>query len=69
MWFSPRPPKTPPQWLAYVGVDDLEATTKRAKALGATVLQDVIEVGEYGSMSVIRDPTGAVIALWKAKAA
>jgi len=61
--------KTPPQWLAYVGVDDLEATTKRAKELGATVLQDVIEVGEYGSMSVIRDPTGAVIALWKAKAA
>ena len=60
--------KTPPQWLAYVGVDDLEAMTKRAKELGATVLQDVMEVGEYGAMSVIRDPTGAVLALWKAKA-
>jgi predicted enzyme related to lactoylglutathione lyase len=61
--------KTPPHWLAYVGVDDLEATTKRAKELGATVLQDVMEVGEYGSMSVIRDPTGATLALWKAKVA
>ena len=51
-----------------IGVDDLEAMTERAKELGATVLQDVMEVGEYGSMSVIRDPTGAVLALWKAKA-
>ena len=42
--------------------------TKRAKKLGATVLQDVMEVGEYGAMSVIRDPTGATLALWKAKA-
>ena len=57
----------PPHWMAYVGVDDIQATTKRAKELGATVLQDVMEVGEYGSMSVIRDPTGAVLALWKAK--
>jgi predicted enzyme related to lactoylglutathione lyase len=58
----------PPHWMAYVGVDDIEATTKRAKELGATVLQDVIEVGAYGWMSVIRDPTGAVLALWKPKA-
>ena len=50
-----------------IGVDDLEAMTERAKELGATVLQDVMEVGEYGSMSVIRDPTGATLALWKAK--
>jgi len=57
----------PPHWLAYVGVDDIQAATKRAKELGATVLQDVLEVGEYGSMSVIRDPTGATLALWKAK--
>jgi uncharacterized protein len=57
----------PPHWLAYVGVDDIAAVTKRAKELGATVLQDVFEVGEYGSMSVIRDPTGATLALWKPK--
>ena len=59
--------QTPPHWLAYVGVDDIQASTKKAKELGATVLQDVMEVGEYGSMSVIRDPTGATLALWKAK--
>jgi len=57
----------PPHWLAYVGVDDIKASTQRARELGATVLQDVMDVGEYGSMSVVRDPTGATLALWQAK--
>jgi len=57
----------PPHWLAYVGVDDVRAKTAQAKSLGAVVLQDVMDVGEYGTMSVIRDPSGAVIALWQAK--
>jgi predicted enzyme related to lactoylglutathione lyase len=57
----------PPHWLAYVGVDDVRAKTAQAKSLGATVLQDVIDVGEYGTMSVLRDPAGAVVALWQAK--
>lgn len=55
----------PPHWLAYVGVDDVEASTRKARELGATVLQDVMEIGEYGRMSVIRDPTGAEIAMWQ----
>jgi hypothetical protein len=60
-------PGTPPQWLAYVGVDDIQASTKKAKELGATIVQDVMEVGPYGWMSVISDPTGAVLALFKPK--
>ena len=57
----------PPHWLAYVGVDDVRAKTTQAKALGATVLQDILEVGDFGVMCVIRDPSGAVIALWQGK--
>jgi predicted enzyme related to lactoylglutathione lyase len=57
-----------PHWLAYVGVEDVREKTAQAKSLGATVLQDVMEVGEYGTMSVIRDPSGAVLALWQGKA-
>jgi uncharacterized protein len=60
-------PGAPPHWMAYVGVDDIAASTAKAKSLGARVIQDVMEVGSYGWMSVIADPTGAVIALWKAK--
>jgi hypothetical protein len=57
----------PPHWLAYIGVDDIAAATDKARSLGATVLQDVMEVGEFGWMSIITDPTGATFALWKAK--
>ena len=62
-----RTATAPPSWLAYVGVDDVRAKTAQAKSLGATVLQDVMEVGDFGTMSVIRDPTGATIAMWQSK--
>jgi predicted enzyme related to lactoylglutathione lyase len=60
-------PDIPPSWLAYVGVDDVVATTAKARSLGATIVQEVMEVGDYGWMSIITDPTGATFALWKAK--
>ena len=60
-------PGTPPHWMAYVGVDDVRAATRKAKDLGAKVVVDVMEVGEYGTMSVITDPTGATIAMWQPK--
>ena len=64
----PNPaPGAPSHWMAYVGVDDINASTKRAKELGAQIMVDVTEVGEFGWMSVITDPTGATIAMWKPK--
>jgi uncharacterized protein len=61
-------PGEPSHWMAYVGVDDIQASTKKARALGAKVAMDVTEVGEFGYMSVISDPTGAMIALWQERA-
>jgi uncharacterized protein len=58
-------PNAPSAWLAYVAVDDIEASTKKAKSLGATIIKDVTEVPSAGWMSILIDPTGAVIALWK----
>ncbi len=60
-------PGAPSFWLAYVLVDDIEAATKKAKALGATVMKDVTEVMDMGWLSIIVDPTGAHLGLWKAK--
>jgi uncharacterized protein len=60
-------PGTPPHWMAYVGVDDVRAATRKARDLGAKVVVDVTEVGDYGTMSVITDPTGATVAMWQAK--
>jgi predicted enzyme related to lactoylglutathione lyase len=62
-------PGAPSSWLAYVGVDDIAATTAKARSLGAKVMMDVTEVTGMGSMSVIIDPTGAALAFWQAKKA
>src|SRR5579864_6627876 len=61
-------PGAPSFWLAYVLVDDIEASTKKAKSLGASVMKDVTEIPGAGWFSIIADPTGAHLALWKAKA-
>jgi predicted enzyme related to lactoylglutathione lyase len=58
-------PGAPSAWLAYVNVDDVKASTEKARALGATVLKDVTEVPGMGWFSVILDPTGAALGLWQ----
>ena len=60
-------PGAPSMWLAYVDVDDVAATTAKAKSLGATIIRDTSEVMGMGWFSIITDPTGATFALWKAK--
>jgi len=52
-------------WLAYVLVDDIAASTEKARSLGATVVKDVTEVTGAGWLSIIIDPTGATLGLWK----
>jgi predicted enzyme related to lactoylglutathione lyase len=54
-------------WLPYVLVDDVAAATVKARTLGATICKEVTEVAGYGLFTVIRDPTGATLALWQAK--
>ena len=54
-------------WMPYVLVSDVEAATKQAEALGATILKDVTEVPNMGWFSIITDPTGALLGLWKTK--
>ena len=61
-------PGVPTAWLPYVLVDDVVASTAKAKSLGATIMKDVTEVMGAGSFSVILDPTGAAIGLWQPKA-
>ena len=60
-------PAIPDNWLPYILVDDIAASTKKAKTLGATIVKDVTEVPDMGWFSVIIDPTGAAFGLWQAK--
>ena len=60
-------PGDPDNWLPYVLVDDVSASTKKAATLGATIARDVTEVPDMGWFSVITDPTGATFGLWQPK--
>lgn len=55
----------PPVWLVYIIVDDLAAATEKVVALGGEVLAPPRSAGP-GSFAVIRDPGGAVAALYQA---
>jgi uncharacterized protein len=60
-------PGAPSAWIAYVLVDDIAGATEKARSLGATVKKDVTEVPGAGWFSLIVDPTGATLGLWKPK--
>ncbi|MGH2747799.1 MAG: VOC family protein [Actinomycetota bacterium] len=51
-------------WFPYIQVDDLDAATEKAKELGATALQSPAE-GPAGTYTPIREPGGAVFALFQ----
>jgi uncharacterized protein len=58
-------PNIPPHWLAYVAVADVDASTKKAKDLGAKVHMEPMDIPKTGKFSVIADPTGAAVALFR----
>jgi uncharacterized protein len=60
-------PGAPSMWLSYVLVSDIDAATKKVKALGGTVMKEKTEVPNMGWLAIIIDPTGAMLGLWKPK--
>ena len=54
-----------PHWLAYVSVEDVDASTARAKALGGRVVTEPMDVLDVGRQALLQDPTGALFALWQ----
>lgn len=61
-------PNAPTMWMPYVLVDDLQAATERAKSLGGKVMKEQTEVPGMGSFTIISDPTGGMLGLWKTQA-
>ncbi len=51
-------------WVPFVQVDDVDAATKRAAKLGATVVKERTR-GPAGEFAIVRDPGGAAFALWQ----
>lgn len=53
----------PPHWMAYVAVDDVDATAKKAEKLGASLLVEPSDIPNVGRFAVLQDPQGAAIAI------
>ncbi len=54
----------PPQWLIYVTVEDVDAAAAKCRELGGEVVAGPRDLGG-GRFCVIRDPAGAVCALYR----
>ncbi len=61
----PSTDEVPPNWMAHVAVDDIDATAARAAELGAKILMGPESVPEVGRFVVFADPQGAVIAAYR----
>ena len=53
----------PSHWMAYVAVEDVDASAKRAEELGAKVCVPPTDIPNTGRFCLITDPTGANISL------
>jgi uncharacterized protein len=51
----------PPNWGAYVTVDDVDATAALAEKLGGKLCLPLTEIPTVGRFTVIQDPQGAII--------
>ena len=55
----------PPAWTTYLAVEDVGLVAERITGAGGSLMMAPMEVGEFGSMAVAVDPTGAVFGLWE----
>ncbi|MCI0628529.1 MAG: VOC family protein [Acidobacteria bacterium] len=54
-----------PHWLAYVSVTSADDIAKKAEALGGKVVRAAFDVFDVGRMTLLQDPTGAMVAAWQ----
>ncbi len=55
----------PAQWLMYVTVADLARSLERCQALGGEIVRPARGMGGQGRFAIVRDPAGAVCALFQ----
>ena len=55
----------PAQWLIYIVVEDLDSSAESCTELGGEVLVEPKRMGGHGRYCVIKDPAGAVAALFE----
>ena len=56
---------TPPSWIGYVWVPDLDAAVAKAASSGGTVYVQPTDIPNVGRFAIVADPGGAVLGLFK----
>jgi predicted enzyme related to lactoylglutathione lyase len=57
------PPGTPPHWLVYFGVRDIEKALAKVQELGGTKIDGPIDI-QMAKIGIVQDPQGAFLALY-----
>lgn len=55
----------PSQWMIYINVADMSASTQAVEKLGGKLLSEIKSMGGYGKFCIIEDPAGAVCTLFE----
>ncbi|MFF7903067.1 VOC family protein [Streptomyces sp. NPDC088817] len=53
------------QWCLYLASPDAAATARRIRDHGGEVLMEPMQVGDFGTMCLAREPSGAVFGVWQ----
>ncbi|MER6565989.1 VOC family protein [Streptomyces sp. NPDC001093] len=54
------------QWCLYFASPDAAATAEKIRENGGEVLMEPMQVGDFGTMCLAREPSGAVFGVWQA---
>jgi predicted enzyme related to lactoylglutathione lyase len=64
----PNDTSNPDVWEVFLQTPDIAATVERARARGALIATDVMQVADLGSMTSLVDPAGALVGAWQPEA-
>lgn len=54
----------PPHFMIYVAVDNVDQSAEKAVGLGGTIVTGPMDIPNVGRFAVVKDPTGAALALF-----
>lgn len=55
----------PTAWMVYFGVSNADDALREVDSAGGRALSPVEEIGAFGRMAIVQDPTGAVFGMWE----
>ncbi len=56
----------PDGWTVYLASLDIDSTLEAVESSGGSVLMPSMKVGDFGTMAMVTDPSGATVGIWQA---